>query len=111
MEKQSKLSHYLKPVASGADIYESSDFDIESGDNRGLLGGDKKQPNLINFLRKTDQQAIDIMENYIADHKYMLDIPRKSKITLFEDVYIICEYWKNLSALKSDRTKVVEALS
>lgn len=110
MEKQCKLNKFLKPVASGADIFESSDFDIESGDNRGSLG-DKKQPNLMNFLRKIDQLAIDIMEKYVTDHKFMLDIPQKNKITLFEDVYIICEYRKSLEALKKDRTKVVEALS
>ena len=95
MEKQSKLNKYLKPVAPGTDIFESSDFDIESGDNRGSLG-DKKQPNLMNFLRKIDQLAIDIMEKYVADHKYMLEVAQKNKITLFEDVYIICEYRRNL---------------
>ena len=89
MEKQSKLNKFLKPLAAGVDIFESSKFDIESGDNRGSFG-DKKQPNLMNFLRKIDQLAIDIMEKYVADHKFMLDLPQRNKITLFEDVYIIC---------------------
>lgn len=94
MEKQWKIKKYMKQVSPGAEIFESSDFDIESGENRGL-GSDKKQPNLMNFLRKIDQMSIDVMEKYITDHKHLLEVQNKAKITLFEDVYIICEYRRN----------------
>jgi archaellum biogenesis ATPase FlaH len=109
MEKQSKLIKYMKPKTEGGEIFESSDMDIDSMDNK-MPGNEKKQTNMINFLRKFDQAALDVMEKYLNDNKYFLELPTKPKISLYEDVVIIVEYWKAFESLKKDRTKTVEQL-
>lgn len=101
----------MKPIKPG-EIFDSSDLDLESFENnQGKL--DKKQPMLITFLNKFNQPDIEAMEKYIEAHKYLLELPVKSKITLFEDIIIIHEFRKELSALKNDRDRVktIEAIS
>jgi hypothetical protein len=66
---------------------------MESIENN-QVKSDKWQPNMINFLNKFDQPALEILEKYLADHKYYLELSVKPKITLYEDITIIYEFRK-----------------
>jgi hypothetical protein len=70
MEKQEKISKFMKPL-KGGEIFDSSEVEAESVENN-LGKSDKKQPLLITFLNKFTQADIEAMEEYVKTHKYQL---------------------------------------
>jgi hypothetical protein len=72
--------------------------------------GEKKEQNIIKFLYKFAPDHIERIDQYVAAHRFLLNIPPPPKISVFEDALILSEFIKAREGIKEDRTKTMEHL-
>jgi len=77
---------------------------------KGSAQGEKKEQNIIKFLYKFAPDHREKIDQYVAAHRYLLNIPPPPKISLFEDALILSEFIKAREGIKDDRTKTMEHL-